>query len=140
MVCCSFLCGCGVPVCVVFHVLVGVVRDLLCGDVWFGVVRGVVCLFVCELFNVCVCFMRVCVLCVIAVFAFCLCVCVVCEDRVMLYGVLLCARLCGLCLFVFVCAWLLLFNVFVCFVRDVLCGVVWFVFLCVLSVSVCFLN
>ena len=58
--------------------------------------------------------------------------CFVCDLR--------CEMSCGLCLFVFVCAWFLLFNVFVCFVRDVLCGVVWFVFLCVLSVSVCFLN
>ena len=39
---------------------------------------------------------------------------------------------------VFVCACLLLFNAFVWFVRDVLCDVVWFVFLCVLSVFVCF--
>ena len=103
MVCCSFLCGCGVPVCVVFHVLVGVVRDLLCGDVWFGVVRGVVCLFVCELFNVCVCFMRVCVLCVIS--------CVMsyasfCYDVVCL------------------CVDCFLFGVFVRFVCDVWCGVV----------------
>ena len=38
---------------------------------------------------------------------------------------------------VFVCG-CVLFNVFVCFVRDVLCGVVWHVLLCVLSVFVFF--
>ena len=32
---------------------------------------------------------------------------------------------------------LLLFNALVCFVRDVLYDVVWYVFLCVLSVFVC---
>ena len=44
--------------------------------------------------------------------------------------------------FVFMCVLvrecLLLFNLFVCFVRDALCDVVWFVFLRVLSVFVFF--
>ena len=39
---------------------------------------------------------------------------------------------------VFVCECLLLFNVFVGFVRDLLCGAVWFVFLCVLSMFALF--
>ena len=38
---------------------------------------------------------------------------------------------------VFVCEWFLLFNVFVCFVRAVLCDVVWFVFLCAVGVCAC---
>ena len=39
---------------------------------------------------------------------------------------------------VIVCECLLLFNMFVCLVRDALCDVVWFVFLCVLSMFVFF--
>ena len=49
---------------------------------------------------------------------------------------LLSDALCGLCLcvFGFVCEWLLLFRAFVCFVRVVLCAVVWCVVMCVVSV------
>ena len=50
-----------------------------------------------------------------------------------------CEMLCVLCLFVCLCVDVLLFNVFVCLVRDVLCDAVWFVFLCVLSMFVRFL-
>ena len=50
MVCCSFMCDCCVFVCVFFHVSVGVVRELLCGDVWFGFVC-VVLVCVCSLFS-----------------------------------------------------------------------------------------
>ena len=39
---------------------------------------------------------------------------------------------------VFVCECLLLIDMVVCFVRDALCDVVWFVFLCVLSMFVLF--
>ena len=39
---------------------------------------------------------------------------------------------------VLVCECLLLINMVVCIVRDVLCAVVWFVFLCVLSMFVLF--
>ena len=35
---CSFLCECCVCVSVFVHVFVGVVRDLLCDDVWLSVV------------------------------------------------------------------------------------------------------
>ena len=66
MVCCFLLCDCCVFVCAFFHIVVGVVRDLLCGDVWFGVVC-VVFVCVCSLFKTCV-----------------LCV----TDCVMLYGLL----------------------------------------------------
>ena len=45
-----FVCGVGG---VLYHVFVGVACDVLCGDVWFGVVCGL-CLCVCSLFkNVC---------------------------------------------------------------------------------------
>ena len=36
------LCDCCVFVCVFFHMFVGVVRDELCGDVWFGFVCVVI--------------------------------------------------------------------------------------------------
>ena len=39
---------------------------------------------------------------------------------------------------VFVCECLLLDHVVVCYVRDALCDVVWFVFLCVVSMFVLF--
>ena len=68
----------------------------------------------------------------------CVCVCVVfgkvnvcCFVLYVVYGVRCC--LVG----VYVCVNGLLFNVCVWFVRNVLCDVVWFVFLCVLSVFVC---
>ena len=74
----SLLCAC---VFFLFHVFVGFVCDLLCGDVWFGCVCVVfvcVCpffkhvlfvidcvmlhgMFLCELFNACVCSKRLCV-------------------------------------------------------------------------------
>ena len=44
-----FVCDCCVFVCVFFHVFVGVVCDLLCGDVWAGFVC-VVLVCVCSLF------------------------------------------------------------------------------------------
>ena len=79
VLCCVIVvCVC---VCVLFHVFVGFVCDLLCGDVWFGCVCVVfvcVCpffkhvlfvidcvmlhgMFLCELFNACVCSKRLCV-------------------------------------------------------------------------------
>ena len=58
----------------------------------------------------------------------------------------LCALLCGVVMFVvlrvlcvFVYAWLL-FDVFVCFVFDVLNDVVWFVYVCVLVCVCVFLS
>ena len=78
----------------------------------------------------------------------CVCVCdVVClcvgKQNVrcfvlsMIYGVR-CRVVCVyLCVVVCECFWL--FDVFVCFVREILCDVVGFVFLCALSVFVCLL-
>ena len=53
MVCFSVLCDWCVFVRVFFHVFVGVVRDVLCGDVWLGFVC-VVFVCVCSLFKKCV--------------------------------------------------------------------------------------
>ena len=55
MVGCSFLCDCCVFVNVLFHVFVGVVRALLCGDVWFGIACVVFACVCSLLLKVCCC-------------------------------------------------------------------------------------